>query len=205
MSTIARDLLVEHLGRQPERRDVDPHQAAGPVELLEDRHLVAERHQVVGHGQRRRAGADERHLLAVLGRRGLGQPGRDVALVVGGDALQPADGHRLAVDAGAPAGRLARPVAGAPEDAGEHVRLAVEHVGVVEAALGDEADVLGDVGVGRTAPLAVHYLVVVGRVGDVRSLHEVLSATALTRESRREHGLPARIIRRGPRDPYSPA
>ena len=69
------DLLVEHLFGQAERGDVDAHQAAGPRQLLEDRDLVAERHQVVGDGQRRRTGADERDLLAVLLRRRLSAAG----------------------------------------------------------------------------------------------------------------------------------
>ena len=105
------DLFVEDLFGQAERRDVDPHQAAGPRQLLEDRHVIAERHQIVGHRQRRRAGADERHLLAVLLPRRLRQPIADVVLVIRGDALQPADRHRLAVDARPPARRLAGPVA----------------------------------------------------------------------------------------------
>ena len=49
------DLFVEDLFGQAERGDVDAHQAAGTRQLLEDRDLVAERHQIVGDGQRRRA------------------------------------------------------------------------------------------------------------------------------------------------------
>jgi hypothetical protein len=66
------DLFVEHLLGQAERRDVRAHQAAGLAELLEDRDFVAEGHEVVGHGQRRGAGADAGRPLAVLLRRGLG-------------------------------------------------------------------------------------------------------------------------------------
>ena len=91
--------------------------------------------------------------------------------VVGGDALQPADRDRLAVDAAAPAGRLARAVAGAAEDAGEHVRLAVQHVGVGEAPLRDQPDVFGNVGVRGARPLAVDDAVVVVRMPDVGWLH----------------------------------
>ena len=54
---------------QAERRDVEAHQAAGLRELLEDHDLVAERHEIVGDGERRRTGADERDALAVLLRR----------------------------------------------------------------------------------------------------------------------------------------
>src|SRR5690606_41619022 len=57
------------------------------------------------------------------------------------------------------------------QDAREHVGLAVQDVGVAVATLRDQPDVLGDVGVGRTRPLAVDDLVVVLRVGDVGGLH----------------------------------
>ena len=113
------DLFVEDLLGQAEGRDVDAHQAAGARQLLEDRDLVAERHQVVGDRERRRAGADERDLLAVLRRGRRRQQVLDLAAMVGGDALQPADRDRLAVDASAAARRLARPIAGAAEDARE--------------------------------------------------------------------------------------
>jgi hypothetical protein len=45
------DLLVEDALRKPERRNVDAHQSAGTRQLLENRHLIAKRHQIVGHGQ----------------------------------------------------------------------------------------------------------------------------------------------------------
>ena len=65
--------------------------------------------------------------LPFLRRGGLRQARADVVLVVGGDALQAADRDRLGLarcvsgflDAAAPAGRLAGPVAGAAEDARE--------------------------------------------------------------------------------------
>ena len=169
------DLLVEDLLGQAERRDVDAHQAAGPRQLLEDRDLVAERHQVVGDRERRRARrrcSATRLPFFSIGRRR--QQVLDVAAMVGGDALQPADRDRLAVDAPAPARRLARPVARAPEDAREHVRLAVEHVGVGEPALRDQPDVFRDVGVRRTGPLAVDDPVVVVRVANVGWTHRVV-------------------------------
>src|SRR5262249_15835968 len=117
--------------------------------------------------QRRRAGADAGHALAVLLGRDLGEAGRDVAAQVGGHALEAADGDRFVVDAAAAARRLARPAARAPEDAGEHVALTVEHVRVRVAALRDEADVLGDVRVRRAGPLAIHHAVEVARVVNV--------------------------------------
>ena len=82
--------------------------------------VVAERREVARDRERGRAGADQRDALAVLrARRACGSAVADVVLVVGGDALQAADRDRLLLDAAAPAGRLARPVAGAPEDARE--------------------------------------------------------------------------------------
>ena len=106
--------------------------------------VIAERQQVARHGQRGRAGADQRDALAVLLRRDLRHEGVDLALVVGGDALQAADGDRLLLDAAAPAGGLARAIADAAEDAGEDVALPVQHVGRRIAPLGDQPDVLGN-------------------------------------------------------------
>ena len=56
---------------------------------------------------------------------------------------------------------------------GKDVRLAVEQVRVGEAALRDQPDVFGNVGVRRTGPLAVDDPVVVVRVPDVGWLHVV--------------------------------
>ena len=95
----------------------------------------------------------------------------DVAAQIGRDALQAADGDGLAIHAAAAAGGLARTVAGAAENRGEHVRFPVDHVGVGVPALRDQADVFGNVGVGRTGPLAIHDFVEVVRVVDVRGVH----------------------------------
>src|SRR5262249_12208416 len=111
-----RDLLVEHALRQPERGDVRAHEAARLGELLEDRDAVAERHEVVGDGQRRRPGADAGDAAAVPLAGRARQPPRDVAAQVRGDTLQATDRHGLAVDARAPAGRLTRAVAGPAQD-----------------------------------------------------------------------------------------
>src|SRR6185437_7109715 len=165
------DLFVEHGGREPEAGDVRPHQTARPRVLLEDHHFVAERQQIVGHRQRRRTGADAGHALAVLLGRRLGQAIADVTLEVGGHPLDAADGDRLLLDARAAAGRLARTIAGAPQDPGEHVRFAIEDVGVVVASLRHHPDVLRHVGVGRAGPLAVDDFVKVVGVAYVCGLH----------------------------------
>ena len=105
--------------------------------------------------------------LGIFGRRRA-----DVVVpMIGRDALQAADGHRFFFDAAAAAGRLAGPVADAPEDAGEHVRVAVHHVGVGEAPLRNKSNVFGDVGVCWASPLAIHDLVKVVGLRGVRRLH----------------------------------
>ena len=132
---------------------------------------ISEWHQIVGDRQRCRTRADERNLFSVFLQRGRGKQIRHISAIVRGNALQAADRDRLAVDAAAAAGRLARTIARAPENAREHVRFPVEHVGVRKPSLGDEADVLGDVRVGRTGPLAIHDTVVVIRMTDVSWAH----------------------------------
>ena len=171
MSTICAISSLSTVGRQPERRDVGAHQAARLAVLLEDRDLVAERHEVVGHRERGAAGADAGDRLPFLSLGIFGSRAVMSSRVIGGDALQAADGDRLFFDAAAAAGRLAGPVADAPEDAGEHVRVAVHHVGVGEAALRDQPDVFGHVGVGWARPLAIHDFVEVVGLRGVRRLH----------------------------------
>ena len=91
--------------------------------------------------------------------------------MIGGDALQPADRNRLAVDAAAAARRLARPIARAPEDAGKHVRLTIQDVGVIEPALRDHADVFRHVRVRGTGPLAIDDAMVIVRIRCIRPVH----------------------------------
>ena len=93
---------------------------------------------------------------------------------VGGDALQAADRDRVLLHTAAPAGRFARPVAGAPEDAGEDVRPPIDHVGVAVAAFRDQPDVFGYGRVRRTSPLAVDYLMEVVWRRNVCSFHLLL-------------------------------
>ena len=95
----------------------------------------------------------------------------DKDLPVGRHPLQPADRHRLVLDPAAAAGRLAGPVAGAAQHAGEDVGHPVDHVGIAVAALPDQADVFGHGGVGRAGPLAIDDLVEVSRVGHIGGTH----------------------------------
>src|ERR1019366_286988 len=104
---------------------------------------------------------------------------RDVALQVGGDAFQPTDGDGAAVDPVTSTRRLARSVTRTTEDSGKDVRLAVQHVRVVELTLGDQANVTGNVGVGGTGPLAIDDLVVVVRILIIRRFHAAFSSTDL--------------------------
>src|ERR1041385_7829634 len=172
--------LVDDAVGQTEFRDLAADHAAGLRIAVEHHAMVADRREVACDRQRGGAAADQRDALAVLARRRLGQPVLDVVLVVGGDALEAADRHRLILDAHAPAGRLAGAVAGAPEDPREHIGAPIDHVGVGVAAVRDQADVFGDRGVRRACPLAVHDLVEVARVGNVGILHRLLETRPAT-------------------------
>ena len=78
-------------------------------------------------------------------------------------------------DAAAAARRLARTIAGAPENAGEDVRFPVDHIRIAVTACGDQADVFGDGSVGRAGPLAINYFVEVIRVRDISRLQTFFS------------------------------
>ncbi len=163
--------LVDHGFRQAEFRDLRAHHAAGFRILIEHDAFVAHRRKVARHGERGRAAADERYALAVLFLGGLRQAVADVILEVGGDALEPADRDRLFLDAAAPAGGLARPVAGASEDARKHIRFPIDHVGVAVAARRDQSDIFGDRRVRRTGPLTIHDFVEIVRYGNIGGFH----------------------------------
>ena len=68
------DLVHQHRVRQAKSRDVGAHQPAGLGVFLEDHHFVAQRHQIVGDGERSRPRADQRDALAIfLGWESLGR------------------------------------------------------------------------------------------------------------------------------------
>ena len=83
---------------------------------------------------------------------GLGSRRVMSSVVVRRHALEPADRHRFVLDAHAAAGRLARTVAGAPENARKHVRAPVDHVGVGITALRDQTDIFRYRRVRRAGP-----------------------------------------------------
>ena len=161
------DLLVDRFLGQAEARDLRTDHAARALVLIEDDEFVAERRQIAHHRQRCRSASDECDPLAVLLRRQRRQEPADVVFVVGGDALQAADRHRLRLDPHAPARRLARTIARAPQNPGEHVRMPVHHVGVGVAAGRDQANVFRHRRVRRAGPLAIDDLVEIVRVADV--------------------------------------
>jgi hypothetical protein len=114
-------LFFENLFGQAKRGDVRAHQSAGLVVLLEDRDLVAERHEIIGDGERRRSRADAGNSSSILLAWNGGQPVADVPSQVARDALQTTDGDGRAIDARATTGRFARSVTRATEDAGKDV------------------------------------------------------------------------------------
>ena len=190
-------LFVEHLLREAERRDVDAHEAACLRIFLVNHHLVAEWQEVVGHGERRGTGADEGDALAVPIGDWFGEIGADVVAQIGGDAFEAADGNGLAVHAPAPTCWLAGAIAGPPQNAGKHVGLAVEQIGLGVPSLGNEPEVLRDIGVRGTGPLAVyHFVVVVGRT-DIRVQRH--GASPRSKSVPRERKPPARRTNFEPR------
>ena len=158
--------------------NVGAHEPAGLAVLLENRDLVAERHEIVGDGERGAARANAGDALAVLQTRDLRQQPRNIVAVIGRDALQAADGDRLLLDATAAAGRLAGPVADPAEDAGKNVGVAVHHIGFGEPSLGDQSNVFRDIGVGRASPLAIHDLVIVVGMRGICGVHSMPRAVA---------------------------
>src|SRR6185295_1844472 len=147
-------LLVDHGLGQEEFRNLRAHHAAGLRVLIEHGALIAERREIARNAERRGTAADERDALAVLHLRRTRQARGDVVLEIGGDAFEAADRDGIFFNAAASAGGLAGTVAGAAEDAGEHVRAPIDHVGVAVATRGDQPDVFRDWRMRRAGPLA---------------------------------------------------
>ena len=85
--------------RKTELGDAVLEHAARTVQRLEDGHVIAELRKVRGAGQAGRAGADDRHFLAVGGSDGGGRGLALLARPVGHEALELADRDALALDA----------------------------------------------------------------------------------------------------------
>ncbi len=202
------DLLVDHRLGQAEARYLGADHAAGLGIAVIDDDLVAVGQEVARHGQRGRAGAHQGDALAILLLRCGRQAVADVVLVVGGDALQAADRHRLVLDPAASAGGLAGTVAGPPEDSGEDIGLPVDHIGVAIALRRDQPDVFGNGGMGGTGPLAVHHLMEIGGVGDIGGLQNGLLLNTMfelgrhrSAQSSGPRGPAALVRRRADHDP----
>jgi hypothetical protein len=90
--------------------------------------------------------------------------------------LQAANSNRLVFHPAATARRLTGPVTHTPEDARKHIRLSVLDISIAKPPLCDQSDVLRNVGVGRTGPLAIDYLVKVIGLGNISRFH-LLAAT----------------------------
>ena len=146
---------------------------------------VTERQQIARDGQRGGPRAEQRDALAVLLPRDLRHEGVDLALVVGGDALQAADGDRLGVLARrvlalprrrSACGRGGRPARTADRRRargcpGTTLDFPVQHVGRGVAALRDQPNVFRNGRMRRACPLAIDDLMEVFRIADVSRSH----------------------------------
>src|SRR5215213_4499380 len=164
------DLLVGYRFRQAKARDLRAYHTAALGVAVEDHAVIAKRRQVARDRQRGRAGAHQRYALAVLLRWTLRKVAADIAFVVGRDPLQPADRDRLLLDAAAAAGRFARAVAGAAENAGKDVRFPVDRPSLAKAAGDDQPNIFRNRRVRRTGPLAIDNLVKIVGITDVGRL-----------------------------------
>ena len=115
------DLVIDHRCGQTERGNIAAHQSARRAEAFEDHDFVAERREVIRERQRRRTRADASNALAVALERPAQNTPCELTFQICSDTFQSANGDRLFLDASAPAGRLARPIAHAPQDARKHV------------------------------------------------------------------------------------
>jgi hypothetical protein len=144
--------LHDRLGQAELGDAVDEH-APGLVKRLENRDAVPHLRQVRGHRQARRPRSHDRDLVAGRDRRG----GRRIAelhqrAVVGDEALEPADRHRLVLDADGALGlALLLLRADAAADGGQDVLLHQRVVGAFEITFPDLRDELGDVDFDRAS------------------------------------------------------
>ena len=168
------DLVVQHFFRQPERRNVGAHQPAGLVVLFEDGDFVAERQQIVGDGERCRARRRCSATRLPFFVRGSSEGDAEIS-----PRRSAATRFSRQIATGLPSRRPRR-------QAGSHGRSQVRPENRRETrwtpgspcrrrctALRDQADVLGNVGVRGTGPLAIHYFVEVIRVANVASLQSL--------------------------------
>ena len=174
--------------RQAERRNIGAHQPAGRAPFFEDGDFVAERHEIARDRQRGRPGADAGDAFAVLEAGSFGQESADVVAIIGGDALQTADGDRFSFDPPAATRRFAGSVADAPEYAGEDVGLTIDQIGVRESTLRDQPDVFRNIGMGRAGPLAIDDTMKIVRISSIGWFHRYLAPYTTTAPNRCRRG-----------------
>src|SRR5207237_2313008 len=92
-----------------------------------------------------------------------------------------ADRDGFVLDPATAARRLARAVAGAPQNAGKDVRLPIDRPGFGVALLGDQADVFRDRRMCRARPLAVDDLMKIVGISNIRGLQYASPAERRTR------------------------
>ena len=165
------NLLVEHFGGEAEGGNLRAHEAAGLGMFVVEVAFVAQRHQVARHRQRGRAAANQRHAAAILLLRDLREAILDFILVVGADALEATDRHRLVLHAAAAAGRFAGSVAGAAQNARKNIRLPVDHIGVGIAPSGNQPNIFRHRRMGRAGELAIDHFVEIFRVLHIGRFH----------------------------------
>ena len=130
---------------------------------------------------RSRPAANQGDFLAVLALRDFGQAIDDRIFVVCGDPLESANGHRLFFNSAATAGGFAGAIAGASENAREHIGLPVDHVSVVVTLLGNQSNIFRDRCMRGTRVLAIDDLVEILRVTDISWFHFAHFARSLTK------------------------
>ena len=134
------DLPLDDLRGQAVLGHAHPQHAAGHRQRLEDRHRIAQPDQVLRCRQATRPRANDGHLPVVLDLARLRHHAGLRVHLVGDEALEGADVHRL-VHQGAVAGIFAAVVADAPADAGEGIVLFDHPHGIVVAPLADQGNV----------------------------------------------------------------
>ncbi|OPZ20292.1 MAG: hypothetical protein BWZ10_00699 [candidate division BRC1 bacterium ADurb.BinA364] len=150
------DLGAHDFDRQAEFGDAIRQHAAEILQSLEHCHFMAQTAQIARYGQSGRTGADDGHPFA--GRSGQRRHFNlaRIALVIGSEPLQPADRHRLILDADDTLA-LALLLLGAdsPADGRQRVLLLNFARRFEELAFLDQGDEAGNVDIDRTARDAV--------------------------------------------------
>ncbi len=109
---------------------------------------------------------------SVLLRGDLRQQVPDLAAEIRRHAFQAANRNGFAVHAFPAACRLTRSITRTTQNPRKDIGFPVEQIGVGVSALRDQANVLGDIRVGRARPLTIHNFMEVLRVLNVGRFHD---------------------------------